>query len=79
MEDPRWKEGMADGRTYEQAFVNIMDKNKTVENFGNQEGAEEWRSSPGAMEWLKQNYKKTAGKRRKTRKTKKKKTRRSRK
>jgi hypothetical protein len=81
MEDPRWKEGIADGTTYEQAFVNIMDKEKTVENFGKGDGEDpDWRSSPGAMKWLNENYnKKSAGKRRKTRKTKKKKTRRSKK
>ena len=80
MEDPRWKEGMADGTTYETKFVNIMDKKKTVENFGKGDGENpDWRSSLGAMEWLNENYKKKAGKRRKTRKTKKKKTRRSKK
>jgi hypothetical protein len=79
MADPRWKETMSDGKTYEQVFVNIMDKeNKTVEEFGKgKDGDPGWRSNPGAMEWLKENYKKKAGKRRKTRKTKKKKTRRS--
>ena len=69
MADPRWKEKMADGTTYEQVFVNILGKDKTVENFGT--GKDEdpnWRSSPGAMDWLKKNYKPSGGKRRKTRK-----------
>jgi len=80
MEDPRWKETMADGTTYEQAFVKIMGVDKTVENFGKGDGENpDWRNSEGAMEWLNENYKKKAGKRRKTRKTKKKKTRRSKK
>lgn len=80
MEDPRWKEKMADGKTYETVFVNIMDKTKTVEEFGKGKDRDpDWRSSPGAMDWLEQNYNKKAGKRRKTRKTKKKNTRRSKK
>ena len=80
MEDPRWKETMTGEKTYEKAFVNIMDKDKTVENFGKGDGENpDWRNSEGAMEWLNENYKKKAGKRRKTRKTKKKKTRRSKK
>lgn len=74
MADPRWKETMSDGKTYETAFVKIMGKDKTVEDFGKGDGEDpEWRSSPGAMGWLNDNYKKKAGKRRKTRKTKKKK------
>jgi len=81
MEDPRWKETMTGEKTYEKAFVNIMDKDKTVENFGKGDGENpDWRNSEGAMEWLNENYNtKSAGKRRKTRKTKKKKTRRSKK
>jgi len=72
-DEPKWTPEL------EKKFVEIMGKGMSVQAYGEQEGAENWRSSPGAMEWLKQNYKKTAGKRRKTRKTKKKKTRRSRK
>jgi hypothetical protein len=80
MEDPRWKETMAGELTYEKAFVKIMGVDKTVENFGKGDGENpDWRNSEGAMEWLNENYKKKAGKRRKTRKTKKKKTRRSKK
>ena len=80
MEDPRWKETMTGELTYEQAFVNIMNKEKTVENFGKGDGEDQdWRRSLGAMEWLNENYKKKAGKRRKTRKSKTKKTRRSKK
>jgi hypothetical protein len=72
-DEPKWTPEL------EKTFVKTMGKGMTVEEYENQEGAEGWRSSEGAMEWLKQNYKKTAGKRKKTRKTKKKKTRRSRK
>lgn len=69
MEDPRWKEKMADGTTYETVFVKILGKDKTVENFGEGDGEDpDWRSNPGAMEWLEKFYKKSAGKRRKTRK-----------
>jgi len=72
MEDPRWKETMANGTKYETKFVEIMNKDITeIEDFATGEGGDQdWRSSLGAMEWLNENYKKKAGKRRKTRKTK---------
>ena len=62
-DEPKWTPEL------EKEFVHIMGKRMSVQQFGEQEGAEDWRSSPGAMEWLKENYnKKSAGKRRKTRK-----------
>ena len=65
-DEPKWTPEL------EKKFVEIMGKDKTVENFGKGKDEDpDWRSSPGAMEWLNENYKKKAGKRRKTRKNKK--------
>ena len=69
---PRWTQKL------EEEFVHIMAKGMSVKAYGQQEGAENWRSSEGAQKWLKENYKK-GGRRKKTRNTKKKKTRRSKK
>lgn len=59
---PRWTQKL------EEEFVDIMGKGMTVKQFGMQSGKESkhWRSSARAVAWLKENYKKTAGKRKKT-------------
>ena len=61
-DEPKWTSAL------EEEFVGIMGKGMSVQQFGKQEGAEDWRSSEKAMEWLKENYKPSGGKRRKTRK-----------